>query len=53
MPENSVVRVENCPIKQEYCFASCYFRKGDRCCYNNEQGIKISELIKKAKKNIS
>ena len=30
------VRVARRPIGQEYCYPSCYFRKGDRCCFRSK-----------------
>ena len=47
MDKNKNVRVEKCPIGQEYCYLSCYFRKGDRCCFRSKRGRQIPELKKK------
>ena len=47
MAKNKDVRVEKCPIDQEYCHLSCYFRKGDRCCFRSKRGRLIPELKKK------
>ena len=41
------VRVAKWPIGQEYCYLSCYFRKGDRCCFRSKRGRQIAELKKK------
>jgi len=38
------VKVANCPISQEYCEPSCYFRKGSRCCFRTKRGREIPEL---------
>ena len=46
MTGNSGVRVAKCPIKQEYCYPSCYFRKGDRCCFRSKRGRQILGLGK-------
>ncbi len=43
------VRVANCPLGQEYCYLSCFFRKGNRCCYRSKRGRRIPELEKKMK----
>ena len=42
------VKVANCPIKQEYCYPSCYFRKGSRCCFKSKRGRQIPGLKRKA-----
>ena len=41
------VRVAKCAIGQEYCYPSCYFRKGNRCCFRSKRGRQIPELKKK------
>ena len=38
------VRVARCPIEQEHCYPSCYFRKGNRCCFKSKRGRRIPEL---------
>jgi hypothetical protein len=48
--ENNGIRVENCPIGQRYCYISCFFRKGERCCYKNEKGIIIPEIVENKRK---
>ena len=30
MAEDKGVRVSKCPIRLEYCYPSCYWRKGNR-----------------------
>jgi len=45
------VRVAKCPIGQEYCYPSCYFRKGNRCCFRSKRGRQIPELKKKKEVN--
>ena len=40
------VRVAKCPIGEEYCYPSCYFRKGNRCCFRSKRGRQIPELKK-------
>jgi len=40
------VRVAKCPIGQEYCYPSCYWRKGNRCYLKSKQGRQIPELKK-------
>ncbi len=40
------VRVAKCPIGQEYCYLSCYWRKGNRCCFKSKRGRQIPELKK-------
>ncbi len=40
------VRVARCPISQEYCYPSCYFRKGNRCYFRSKRGRQIPELKK-------
>jgi hypothetical protein len=47
MAEGKGVRVAKCPIGQEYCYPSCYWRKGNRCFYRSKQGRQILELKKK------
>jgi len=47
MTQDKGVRVKNCPIGQEYCYPSCYWRKGDRCCFRSKRGRLIPELKKK------
>jgi len=49
MTQDKGVRVENCPIGQEYCYPSCYWRKGDRCCFRSKRGRLIPELKKKGR----
>ena len=49
MAYGKVVRVAKCPIEQEYCDPSCYFRKGNRCCFRSKRGRQISELKKEKK----
>ena len=44
MANSKGVRVAKCPIKQEYCDLSCYWRKGNRCCYRSKRGRQIPEL---------
>lgn len=39
-------RVAKCPIGQEYCYPSCYFRQGDRCYFRSKRGTRIPELKK-------
>ena len=39
-------RVARCPIGQEYCDLSCYFRKGNQCCFKSECGRQMPELKK-------
>jgi len=54
MPEKEVnhmaygkgVRVAKCPIRQEYCYPSCYWRKGNRCRFKSKRGRQIPELKK-------
>jgi len=41
------VRVAKCPIGLEYCYPSCYWRKGNRCYYRSKRGRQIPELKKK------
>ena len=41
------VRVAKCSIGQEYCYPSCYWRKGDRCYFKSKRGKQIPELKKK------
>ncbi len=41
------VRVAKCPIEQEYCYLSCYWRKGNRCCFRSKRGRQIPELKNK------
>ena len=43
------VRVARCPIGQEYCDLSCYFRKGNQCCFRSKRGRQIPELKKERK----
>jgi hypothetical protein len=45
--EKNNVRVAKCPIGQQYCTISCYFRNGDRCYFKSERGKQIAELKKK------
>jgi len=40
------VRVASCPIGQEYCYQSCYFRQGTCCYFESERGREIPELKK-------
>lgn len=47
MAKGKTVRVAKCPIGQEYCEPSCYWRKGDRCCFRSKRGRQIPELKKK------
>lgn len=44
MVHNKAVKVANCPIKLEYCYPSCYFRKGDKCHFKSKEGKEIPEL---------
>jgi hypothetical protein len=44
MAEDKGVKVSKCPIGQDYCYPTCYWRKGDRCCFRSKQGRKIPEL---------
>ena len=46
MAEGKGVRVAKCPIGQEYCYPSCYWRKGNRCCFKSKRGRQIPELKK-------
>ena len=46
MSNNKGVRVAKCPIGQEYCYPSCYFRKSDRCCFRSKRGRRILEIKK-------
>ena len=46
MPNGNGIRVAKYPIGQEYCYPSCYWRKGDRCCYRSKRGRRIPELRK-------
>ena len=39
------VRVTNCPIKQEYCEPSCYWRKGDKCYFQSRRGRRIVKSV--------
>ena len=38
------VKIVRCPIEQEYCYPSCYWRKGDRCYFKSKRGRQLSEL---------
>ena len=38
------IRVTGCPIKQDYCFPSCYFHKDSRCHFISRQGKRMVEL---------
>jgi len=51
MTEDKGVRVAKCPIGREYCYPSCYWRKGNRCCYRSKRGRQIPELKKKGDDN--
>jgi nitroimidazol reductase NimA-like FMN-containing flavoprotein (pyridoxamine 5'-phosphate oxidase superfamily) len=44
MAKNKGVRVAKCPIGQDYCYPSCYFRKGNRCYFRSKRGRHISKL---------
>ena len=44
MDNGKGMRVAECPIGQEYCYPSCFFRKENRCCFGSRRGRKISEL---------
>jgi hypothetical protein len=44
MTHGKSVRVAKCPINQEYCNPSCYFRKGNRCYFKSKRGRQIPEL---------
>ncbi len=39
------VRVTNCPIGQEYCYPSCYWRKGDKCHIKSRRGRRIVKSV--------
>ncbi|MBA7653051.1 hypothetical protein ES703_60892 [subsurface metagenome] len=41
------VRVAGCPIGQEWCYPSCYWRKGKRCYFKDKWGRWIPELKKR------
>jgi len=45
--EGKGVRVAKCPIERQYCYTSCYWRKGNRCYYRSKRGRQIPELKKK------
>jgi len=45
--EENGVRVDKCPLGLEYCFVTCYWRKGDRCYFRSKVGQPIKELKKK------
>jgi hypothetical protein len=47
MAKNKGVRVAKCPIGQEDCYPSCYWRKGNRCCFRGKRGRQIPELKRK------
>lgn len=49
MAEGQGVKVAKCPIGLEYCYPSCHWRKGDRCCFKSKRGRQIPELKKKQK----
>jgi hypothetical protein len=51
MASGKGVRVSWCPIGQEYCYPSCYFRRGDRCGFKSSRGRQIKELKKRTAKN--
>jgi hypothetical protein len=51
MAQDKDVRVAKCPIKQEYCYLSCYWRKGNRCYFKSERGRQIPELKKNKEVN--
>ena len=40
------VRVAKCPIKQDSCYPSCFWRKGDKCTFRSKRGRQILELKK-------
>ena len=44
MVKNKGMRVARCPIGQEYCYPSCYYRRGNRCCFRSKRGRQISAL---------
>jgi hypothetical protein len=44
MEEENGVRVVKCPLKLEYCFLSCYWRKGNLCYFKSKHGRPIKEL---------
>ena len=46
MTNDKGVRVVNCPLGYEYCYPSCYWRKGNRCYYTNKHGGRIIKLKK-------
>lgn len=45
------IRVAKCQIGQEYCYPSCYFRQGNRCCFKSKHGRQIPELKMKKSDN--
>jgi len=47
MADNKGVKVAACPIKQQYCYPSCYYRRGDRCQFLSKLGRQIPELKRK------
>jgi len=51
MAKNKGVRVAKCPIGQEYCYPSCFFRRGNRCCFGSKRGRQIPELKKEKGNN--
>ncbi len=46
MASGKGIKVARCPIRQEYCYPSCYWRKGDRCYFRSKLGRQIPELKK-------
>jgi len=41
---NEDAKAVRCPIGQEYCYLSCYWRQGNRCYFKSKRGKQISEL---------
>ncbi len=50
MTNGKPIRTNQCPIKQEYCLLSCYWRKGERCYFKSKHGRQIAEQKKRKKK---
>ncbi|MFH1926397.1 MAG: hypothetical protein ABIK32_07915 [Chloroflexota bacterium] len=46
MARSKGIHVTWCPIGQEYCYLSCYFRMGDRCYFRSTRGRRIKKLKK-------
>jgi hypothetical protein len=53
MAKNRGIRVTWCPIEQDYCDPSCYFRMGDYCHFKSPRGRRVKETGEEKKRSKS